>query len=608
MGRTTLQKKLTFLFGAIIVAVVLTVGGISVYHARDLLIEQARRTGTALAGSIAAASSNDFFNYNYVGLEQKAEEASRDPEVAYVILYDKEGKVAAYSGQGSAESRSAPENLEPALTATGNTLISGGLMEGFSGRGLDIIVSVTMDEGGSAWGSVRLGLRLDRIYNRITLLTWLVFFLCLAGILVGAAASAVFTRRITVPLKNLVDAAVQVSEGEFETRIRVKTGDEVQDLADNFNWMVSQLAQQRSSLEENLREIKRLKHYSDLVILSITNGLVTMGSDGEIISFNRMAESILDAPAEDVLGRTPTQVWGSQAAVAVMEAAPGGGGTPREDEVRWVTSDGQERTLQMTTTDIQEGDGTTVGRLALISDLTEKKELEKRVKRADRLAALGTLAAGLAHEIRNPLTAIRTFVQLVPERHENSLFMDKFNRTVPRELDRVNNLLEDLLDLVRKPTLNITQIRLKDCVDHVLDTLGPEIDKRGVDVQVNFTGGSGSVRADMDYLTRAMFNVILNAVQAMPQGGSLRISSERNAQQGEPEAEVITISDDGFGIPDEYLDEVFNPFFTNKDKGTGLGLAVTNKIIEDLGGSISVQSERGRGTDFTISLPVFEPH
>ncbi len=605
MRRTTLQRKLTLLFGVIIVAVVLTVGGITVYQAREMLIEQARRTGIALAGSIAAAASNDFYNYDYIGLEQKAEEAARDPEVAYVILYDKEGQMAAYSGQGSAALSGSTAPLSPETAGTLQIFVLDGFIQGYSGRGLDIIVPVTMAGTGARWGSVRLGLRLDRIYSRISLLTWIVFTLCLVGVFAGWAASALFTKRITIPLENLVGAAVRVSEGDFDTKIEVVTGDEVQELADNFNWMTQELKKQRISLEENLDEIGRLKHFSDLVILSITNGLITMDRDGNIAAFNRMAEKILDTPAEKALGKSPNQVWGDTDAVSVMASLLQDEDSAGEAKLRWPAKDGGHRILEMGTAVIREGDGRAVGHIILFSDLTEKKELEDRVKRADRLAALGTLAAGLAHEIKNPLTAIRTFVQLMPERHERPDFLEKFNRTVPRELDRVNNLLEDLLDLVRTPTLNISRVHVADCVGQVLETLEPEIEKRGVVVDLAIDADIQPVSADAEYLSRAIFNIVLNAVQAMPQGGTLGISSEVRNVPGEEKTVLINISDDGFGIPEEHLDQIFNPFFTDKEGGTGLGLAVTNKIIEDQDGSITVRSERGKGTDFTISLPVF---
>ncbi|MEE8319471.1 MAG: ATP-binding protein, partial [bacterium] len=525
--------------------------------------------------------------------------------VAYVILYDKEGQVAAYSGQGSADLPDSPDPLSAETTGTLQIFVLDGFIKGYGGRGLDILVPVTVAGTAARWGSVRLGLKLDRIYSRMNLLSWIVFALCLVGVFAGWAASALFTKRITIPLENLVGAAVSVSEGDYDTRIEVETGDEVQELADNFNWMTQELKKQRTSLEENLDEIKRLKHFSDLVILSITNGLITMDRDGNIAAFNRMAEMILNTSAEEALGKSPKQVWGDTDAVSVMASLLQDEDSAGEVRLRWPAKDGGHRILEMGTAVIRESDGRAVGHIVLFSDLTEKKELEDRVKRADRLAALGTLAAGLAHEIKNPLTAIRTFVQLMPERHGRPDFLEKFNRTVPRELDRVNNLLEDLLDLVRTPTLNISRVHVADCVGHVLETLEPEIEKRGVVVDLAIDADIQPVSADAEYLSRAIFNIVLNAVQAMPQGGTLGISSEVRNVPGEEKTVLINISDDGFGIPEEHLDQIFNPFFTDKEGGTGLGLAVTNKIIEDQDGSITVRSERGKGTDFTISLPVF---
>jgi len=608
MRRTTLRRRLTFLFWTIIVSVVVVMGVFIAQQGKQVLIDQARRTGIALARSIAAASSNDFFSYNYVALEQKAEKAARDHEVAYIVLYDKEGHVAAYSGQGVPGSETDIPPLKN-MTPGQDPIVTGNLLIGKPGPGLDIALPVLLTDTGQTWGTVRLGLRLDRIYSEIQKTYWVIFMLGFSGILIGWAASAHFTSRITVPLGNLVDATVKVSDGDFDTRIEASTGDEVQDLAENFNWMVSRLKDQRNNLEENLQEISRLKHYSDLVILSMTNGLITMDADGRAITFNRKAEEILDTSAEKALGSTPTEIWGeSNDIIRLLEDSLSNRKPIIDLEVQWPGKTGEDRILELNTALIQEENGQVIGLLALFHDLTEKKALEVKVRRADRLAAMGTLAAGLAHEIKNPLTAVRAFVQMLPEKHEKMVFREKFNRIVPRELDRVNELLENLLDLVRTPKLKITPLNITECVDHVLETLEPEIQSRSIIVQ-RFSDDEGlRVYADNSYLSRALYNIALNAVQAMPDGGTLTVETTANPVPGKKHLADIRISDTGTGIPQEHTKDIFNPFFTSKEKGTGLGLAVTNKIIEDQSGTILVESERGEGTTFTVTLPSAGSH
>jgi len=603
MARTTIRRRLTFLFGVTIVFVVALVGWLVSRQMTKEMFLQARRAGIALAGSIAASASNDFYNYNYVALEQKAEEAARDPEIAYVVLYDKEGTVAAFSGQGkpNAEKVFPPLNTEDLTSA--EISVAADLLLGDDRRGFDILTPVTMSGTGARWGSVRLGLRLDRIYRQIERTRLYIFLLGLPGVLMGWMLAALFTRRITVPLKDLVDATVKVSEGTYDVDLSVNTGDEVQDLAENFKWMTSSIKQGREALETNLKEIRDLKHFSDLVILSITNGLMTLDERGRIVAFNRKAEEILAITSEEVLEQSPEMIWGQGSEISRL-AREGlvEGRTVSGWELR-LTIDGVELIVEITTSPIMEADGMVMGLLVLFDDLTEKKSLEERVRRADRLAAMGTLAAGLAHEIKNPLTAVRAFVQMFPDKFEKEEFRNKFNRIVPKELDRVNELLEDLLDLVRKPRLKINAMKVYDAIDHVLESLEPEIDKRKVEISCLGREAGHEVLADESYLVRAVHNVVLNAIQAMPAGGTLTIETTSAVHAGGKEMIEILVIDTGPGIPTEQVDDIFNPFFTSKEKGTGLGLAVTNKIIEDQGGGVRVQSERAQGTAFTISLP-----
>ncbi|MGD8353203.1 MAG: HAMP domain-containing protein, partial [Pseudomonadota bacterium] len=268
MRRTTIRRRLTLLFGITIVLVIALVGTlVSRQMAKEMFL-QARRAGVALAGNIAASASNDFYNYNYVALEQKAEETTRDSEIAYVVLYDKEGDVAAFSGQGQLDVQDAFPPLSEAQLKSPDTVVNLGLLSGDDGRGFDILAPVAMSGTGTRWGSVRLGLKLDRIYSHINQTRLNIFLLCLVGALMGSLLAALFTRKITVPLKDLLNATVKVSEGNFDVDLSVQTGDEVQRLAENFQEMASRIKEGRDALEANLREIRALKHFSDLIILS----------------------------------------------------------------------------------------------------------------------------------------------------------------------------------------------------------------------------------------------------------------------------------------------------------------------------------------------------
>jgi two-component system sensor histidine kinase AtoS len=247
-----------------------------------------------------------------------------------------------------------------------------------------------------------------------------------------------------------------------------------------------------------------------------------------------------------------------------------------------------------------------------LHDITELKKLETSVRQAERLAELGTLAAGMAHEIRNPLSTIKTFVQLLPRKMKKPGFLEKFQRTVPRELDQINRLVEDLLELARVPKYNFEKIDIKALLEQTIDSLGEEMQNSQIDCQCEYSSNLPLIQADVSQLTKAFNNLIRNAMQAMLSGGQLSVKAFsqkehiKNTQRLKLQNGLITLvfQDTGVGILPEDIKNIFNPFFTTKDMGTGLGLAITHKVITEHGGRIDVESHEGKGSLFRIYLPV----
>jgi signal transduction histidine kinase len=263
--------------------------------------------------------------------------------------------------------------------------------------------------------------------------------------------------------------------------------------------------------------------------------------------------------------------------------------------------DGESLWLMAGTSLLIGGEGKTIGALVIFQDITQIKTLEEKLRQADRLAALGTLSAGLAHEIKNPLSAIKTFVQLLPQKVGNPSFIEKFNITVPREVDRINHLVEDLLELTRKRVRSLVDLKVDSLIHQVIDLHGEELKRRQIVFQDHLNKTILPVYGDAETLYRAFSNLIINAIQAMPNGGTLSISSKLESSSSSVE---ITFRDTGIGMDETTAKNIFNPFFTTKDKGVGLGLALTRKIIEDHRGTIEALSAKGMGTTFTVLLPV----
>ena len=248
------------------------------------------------------------------------------------------------------------------------------------------------------------------------------------------------------------------------------------------------------------------------------------------------------------------------------------------------------------------------------AQLARVRDLEERLRRADRLAALGTMAAGIAHDIRNPLTSILIFSQLMSLHHDDPDVREKFNRVVPRELERVQAVIEDMMELARPATMHREPVNLNELLTQVLELYEGQVNGQGIKIDRELEPDLPFCMADRKRLHRCYGNIVSNAIQAMPTGGDLSVRTQQvstmvfpNAGLSDPRPEPaiqVTISDTGQGIPADRLSRIFDPFFTTKEKGMGLGMAITHRIIEDHKGTIDVQSEEGLGTTFTVHLPL----
>jgi two-component system NtrC family sensor kinase len=235
------------------------------------------------------------------------------------------------------------------------------------------------------------------------------------------------------------------------------------------------------------------------------------------------------------------------------------------------------------------------------------KQSQDTLRRADRLSSLGLLTAGLAHEIRNPLVAIRTFTQLLPERYNDADFREGFQGLALKEVDRICGLITDLLSFARPSRPNIAEENVNEIVDAIARILESEAKEKGVEVKRDFATNLPRIWIDREQMKQVFMNVILNAIQAMRDGGSLFIatrlySKAESAENGQ--FLQIEIRDTGVGIPEENLEHVFDPFFTSKDEGSGLGLSISHQIVQEHGGYIVVESKLGKGTSFFINLPL----
>jgi two-component system sensor histidine kinase AtoS len=231
------------------------------------------------------------------------------------------------------------------------------------------------------------------------------------------------------------------------------------------------------------------------------------------------------------------------------------------------------------------------------------------MRRIDRLASVGTLAAGVAHEIKNPLVAIQTFAQLLPERYEDESFRSGFGSVVHAEISRINSLVQDLLEFARPVQGEVGPVNLHELVDRAEALLGNDLKGNNVHLAKQFESPEAIVRGNPEQLYQVVLNVLQNAVECMPEdGGSITVGTRavvvNNGVDPAWQAIEMTFADTGGGIDKEDLPRIFDPFFSRKEQGSGLGLAVCHGILKNHGAEISVQSKVGRGTTFVFTIPV----
>ncbi len=241
----------------------------------------------------------------------------------------------------------------------------------------------------------------------------------------------------------------------------------------------------------------------------------------------------------------------------------------------------------------------------LYEDLKKSKSY---IRRADRLASLGTLTAGLAHEIRNPLVAIKTFTQLLPERLEDEEFRNQFLPIASNEVDRISVLINELLDFAKPSEPKFEFEDVNKILDGMILLVSTESRKKNIQIVKNFENNLPLVSLDREQMKQVFLNILLNAIEATPENGQITVKTRSFSKPGGDPYAQVEITDTGKGIPEEYLEDIFNPFFTTKSKGSGLGLSISTQIVQEHRGYISVESQVNKGTSFFINLPLKQEH
>jgi two-component system, sporulation sensor kinase E len=356
------------------------------------------------------------------------------------------------------------------------------------------------------------------------------------------------------------------------------------------------------ALEDRAMQLIAIQDYTQSILRSVTSGVVTVGPDESVATMNPSAERILSIMEEVAVAHSLRSLFKDDGDLTADVRKVLEGRIPRTmRDVTLVTTGGKVVHAQASVSRMRDVGGRKLGAVVTIEDVSDVKALTEQLIRADRLAALGELTAGVAHEVRNPLGIIRASVQLMEDADCNRERVSGAAKVIKQEIDRLDRVIKALLDFGRPAAPTMRPVAVAQVLEDVALFSRTFANRAHVRVVENYATDIPDVMADPEQLKQVFVNLISNAVQAMPDGGTLTIDT------GQEDGFVsIRFRDTGPGIPDEVLGKIFDPFVSTRDAGTGLGLTIVHRIVDEHDGHIEVASDPGVGTSFTVWLPALQ--
>lgn len=507
---------------------------------RRFAVAVRRARGGAIVLSVDAAHMLDF--RRSIGVGRLIQDVGENAWIDYVVLQDDEGIVSASRGITTMHSIAGDPFLEAALRggATDSSRVTL-----FGGREtFEVVKPFLISEGRT--GLLRVGLSMDAVRKAERRVARGVG--AVIGLLTGAVAALI--------------GLIAVRQSHALLR----------------------------------RAHVRLESTTGNILSGMADAVVAVDREGRITVFNRAAEQIFGYAASEAVGRPCADLIA--APTQALEETMSRGEPVTDLECHYETRRGRRLVLSVSTALLRDDEGRVDGGVAVIHDLTERKRLEEEARRRDRLTAMGELASGVAHEVRNPLNAIGVIAQRLRREFTPAEDAEGYRAlvdTVRAEVARVNGIIRQFLEFARPPRLNPRQTDVAGLLEEAIRVVESRAGEKGLTIRRLFDG-VGSATLDPDQIKQAILNLLTNAIEATERGEiTVAASGDSHVR--------ITVSDTGVGIPPENLSRIFDLYFTTHPEGTGLGLSLVHRIVAEHGGRIDVDSKVGRGTTFTITLP-----
>lgn len=400
---------------------------------------------------------------------------------------------------------------------------------------------------------------------------------------------------ITNPIRRLAAGTAEIARGDLTRTIHLSGDGEIAMLGSAFNNMISSI--------------------NRYLLQTMSGGVVTINDTGNITSMSTDAEVILGLSAQEFTGKPISEM--------IPETFE------NEEFHQTIRSTLQERTtfvgkemyistenrdmipISISTSFLKDHDNTLIGLIISFDDVAHLRRVQDQMRVVDRLTTLGGLAAGIAHQVRNPLCSIKGLAQLLSEnaRSEENSQLSNYSKVILSDVDRIDKVVERLLKFIQPTTTTWAFASLPQIIDDTILLAKHDIKKKDIDIDVDVPRDLPDILCQEENMLQALLNIIVNAIQAIPEQGRITITARfeaHEAQKSETGTIILGIEDNGPGIKEEHINRIFNPSFTTKEDGAGFGLVITRQTIEAHGGRIAVESVPGERTSFTVTLPVRE--
>src|SRR5438309_344157 len=447
------------------------------------------------------------------------------------------------------------------------------------------------------FGEVRVGISISLLRNEILPSLRNSAAIALVALLVSTGLAMVVSGATLAPLQEISTQLDRISAGQFDAPVAQATG--FAGGADELGLVSKKISQVGQQLRGVHEIFSTMRENLNSVMAGLEDGLLLFTRDARAVMVSPAAEKFLGAPSGHFLGKRVTDIFpeGHPLRQALHLEGDAFRETAAETELKTA---GGVRRVGVSVQAIHE-DGEQMGALVTLRDLDSLESINTQLQVSERLAALGRITAGVAHEVKNPLNSMRLWLENLKESlpSEQDAGAQQAVQVLDKEIDRLDAVVKRFLDFTRPVELKLEATDLAELLREVMRVAHPQLQKAGVEVEELLGNGIPEVWADRDLLKQAVLNLVLNAAEAMTSGGELRVELGRRGEMAE-----ISVSDTGKGIPTENQQKIFQLFFTTRPGGSGIGLATTFRIVQLHNGSIDFQSEAGRGTTFRIELPL----